>query len=272
MNGYGYKNKPYFSRAIQKYGWKNFEHIILFEDLTQEIASIIEQELIKKYNTYNPNFGYNIRSGGVSGYKLKESTKEKLRERFSGQGGCWYGVYGADHPRYGMKMPEDAIKQISKKNKKENWSDETKLKKAEAYKKQSIRLKGIVPKEAIIKAAECHRGSKMSDEQKNKISETLKKHPPMLGKKMSESSKKKMSETRIQRGVFVGEKNPSARAVVQLDKNSLEYIAEYECIKYASEAAGANEKNICSCCRGRIKSIGGYKWMYREEYYKKGED
>ena len=32
-NGKGYKSSPYFYNAIQKYGWNNFEHNILFTDL-----------------------------------------------------------------------------------------------------------------------------------------------------------------------------------------------------------------------------------------------
>jgi len=28
-NGYYYRDSPYFYAAIQKYGWDNFEHIIL---------------------------------------------------------------------------------------------------------------------------------------------------------------------------------------------------------------------------------------------------
>ena len=37
--GEGYINCSYFYAAIQKYGWNNFEHIILFENLTQKEKS-----------------------------------------------------------------------------------------------------------------------------------------------------------------------------------------------------------------------------------------
>ena len=65
-NGNAYKNCRHFWNAIQKYGWENFEHIVLIENLSLEMANIIEEELIKKYNTTNHNNGYNMKSGGLN--------------------------------------------------------------------------------------------------------------------------------------------------------------------------------------------------------------
>ena len=42
-NGINYCYNQYaFSKAIQKYGWNNFEHIILINNLTKQEAEIIE--------------------------------------------------------------------------------------------------------------------------------------------------------------------------------------------------------------------------------------
>ena len=63
-NGINYCYNQYaFSKAIQKYGWNNFEHIILINNLTKQEAEIIEGELIAKYRTQNPKYGYNSSSG-----------------------------------------------------------------------------------------------------------------------------------------------------------------------------------------------------------------
>ena len=43
------QNGRSFWNAIQKYGWDNFEHIILQEGLTFEEAIDLEIEFIKKY-------------------------------------------------------------------------------------------------------------------------------------------------------------------------------------------------------------------------------
>ena len=55
-NGNGYKGQKFYN-AITKYGWDNFEHEILFNELTLEEANKKEIELIKKYNTTNKNNG-----------------------------------------------------------------------------------------------------------------------------------------------------------------------------------------------------------------------
>lgn len=79
-DGKGYIHSPHFYNAIQKYGWDNFKHIILFEDIPDyRIADIIEIELIKKYKSNDPKFGYNLSSGGSFGRTLSEETKNKIR-------------------------------------------------------------------------------------------------------------------------------------------------------------------------------------------------
>lgn len=63
-NGKGYIKNYLFYRAIEKYGWDNFKHEILYDNLTLEQAGQIEKELINKWNLIDPNFGYNLREGG----------------------------------------------------------------------------------------------------------------------------------------------------------------------------------------------------------------
>ena len=90
-NGARYKPRPNeesrFWKAIQKYGWKNFEHIILGEYETREETNEAEIEFIKQYNSTNPDIGYNISSGGdrhdwYDNYtdEQKKAYQEKRRE------------------------------------------------------------------------------------------------------------------------------------------------------------------------------------------------
>lgn len=69
--------------AIQKYGWDNFEHNILFTNLSKEQACEKEQELIKYYNSMDRNFGYNSTSGGEI-FTMNEETKQKTSQALIG--------------------------------------------------------------------------------------------------------------------------------------------------------------------------------------------
>jgi len=103
-NGRGYKTQI-FGRAIQKYGWDSFEHIVLFENISKEVACECEKYLIAKYNTTNPEYGYNIANGGDGNPSLrsKESNlKRSLVEK------------GKKHWHYGKKWSPDVIAKLHK--------------------------------------------------------------------------------------------------------------------------------------------------------------
>ena len=64
QDGGGYKGNTHFWRAIQKYGWENFRHEIIFTGLTKEQACEMEIKLIKEKQANNAEYGYNIGRGG----------------------------------------------------------------------------------------------------------------------------------------------------------------------------------------------------------------
>lgn len=78
--GYNYKDANIFSNAIKKYGWDNFEHIILEENLTREEANEREKYYIQLYKTTDDNFGYNISSGGDNNFIRKPLTDEQKQK------------------------------------------------------------------------------------------------------------------------------------------------------------------------------------------------
>lgn len=86
-NGAKYKCQPKFYIDIEKYGWDNFEHIILEKNLTQKEANEKEKYYISKYNSRNENYGYNILPGGSNlsgennpmfGKHHSDETKQKI--------------------------------------------------------------------------------------------------------------------------------------------------------------------------------------------------
>lgn len=64
--GFGYHGNSHFTKAIKKYGWNAFQHIVLCEGLTMKEASAMEIELIRKYDTTNHDKGYNVSPGGMN--------------------------------------------------------------------------------------------------------------------------------------------------------------------------------------------------------------
>lgn len=144
--GKGYKDCK-FRNAIDKYGWDNFEHIILCQNLTKDEACNKEIELIKKYNSTNRKYGYNISTGGDSGSigthrKMTDEHKEKDRIAHLGEKNGMYGKKGKLHPSYGKRLTEEQKKKLSESlkghipwNKGKKLSDEHKLKVSIATKK-----------------------------------------------------------------------------------------------------------------------------------------
>lgn len=84
LDGKGYKNNEYFSRAIQKYGWNGFSHEVIYTGLSKSEAEKIEIELISKYNSTDNRYGYNIEAGGNSTEKFTPEIKRKISEALKG--------------------------------------------------------------------------------------------------------------------------------------------------------------------------------------------
>ena len=79
--GLGYKKQPLFYRAIQKYGWDNFTHEVLYSGLSVLEASALEEELIRKYRSNNSQFGYNLSCGGFGGaLGVKDSVETRSKK------------------------------------------------------------------------------------------------------------------------------------------------------------------------------------------------
>lgn len=129
-NGFGYKQQVFF-RAIQKYSWENFDHEIILTNLTEKEAKIKEQELIAKYQSNNPLYGYNRSKGGdvlpEKTPELLEKISSSLKEYYKTEEGIerkrqiskqkkkYYSTH--DAPFKGRKHSEETKKIMSEKAK-----------------------------------------------------------------------------------------------------------------------------------------------------------
>lgn len=125
-NGINYKTSPYFYAAIKKYGWNNFDHDILFENLTHDEACSKEQELIRYYNSMNREFGYNSTSGGDV-FIMNEETKQKISHSMIGN------TNGLGHP-----CSDEKKRKISESQKGRAFTEEHKQKLSTAAKQRHV--------------------------------------------------------------------------------------------------------------------------------------
>lgn len=77
-NGKGYgKHQPIMKNAINKYGWDNIKHIVVYEGLTQKDACIIEKHFITDLQLFNIAYGYNATLGGETNEPTEQTRKKR---------------------------------------------------------------------------------------------------------------------------------------------------------------------------------------------------
>lgn len=99
-------------------------------------------------------------------------------------------------------------------------------------------------------------GKTHSDEVKKKLSEKAlnQRHSKETREKMSKSMKENHAD-------FNGKNNPRANPVNQYSLNG-EFIKRWDYAKEASRTLDINYSSLISCCTGKYKSSGGFKWEY----------
>ena len=147
-NGKNYRSQEIMRRAIEKYGWENITHEILFEHLTKEEAEQKEIELIAQYKSNQRKYGYNIENGGNSRGAVSEKTKIKISK---------------NNARYwkGKKLSLETRKKISQNQKGRKISKES-IRKALETKKKNYPNGIHVSKENRLKSSQRMKGNKLS--------------------------------------------------------------------------------------------------------------
>lgn len=236
-NGRGYRSCRLFNRAIEKYGWDNFDHLILFDELTFEEACYVEAVLISKYEATDKRKGYNIASGGNS-FKHSDETKQILRDL-----------------HIGKPMPDEVKQKIRLSNSGENAYWYGKTRSSETRKKISRSKTGqTVPSEIrekisdSLKADGCYwYGKHLSEEHKAKISEKN------SGKVMSDDAKSKISKAMLKRG---------GKAIDQFSLDG-QFLRSWKSISQAAKSVNGDYSHLAKCCK-KNKPVYGYIWRYSE--------
>ena len=129
-SGTGYITQKLMNRAIKKYGWDNIKHEILFINLSKEEAEKKEIQLIKKYKSNNPKYGYNVENGGNSIGKHSKETRKKISCANKGKKNPKVSNFNKGN-KYcvGRIISEETKTKISNANKGKHMSPNTEFKK-----------------------------------------------------------------------------------------------------------------------------------------------
>lgn len=77
VGGKGYIGQNFY-KAIKKYGWDNFKHEIVKQDLSCDEAEQLEKSLIIQYKANEREYGYNIDIGGGAIREISIETRAKM--------------------------------------------------------------------------------------------------------------------------------------------------------------------------------------------------
>lgn len=252
-NGKGYKKCPFLNNAIEKYGWDNFSHEILRDGLTREEADYYEAFYIDLFGSCDRRYGYNLRSGGTSGYSYTDEAKKRMSEKQKGR---------KQTNQTRAKRSKALLKYYSE----HTVSQETreKIRKATAGKtNNSVYTK--TTSEKYKAALEAVRGREISADADRiaisnaigcdvaiiKAAENIAKHQFKKGHAVSEKTKAAV-------------KKATAKKVAQYDKD-MNLIAVYPSISDASRAMGFKSvRTVGNAVCGYTKTAGGYVWRYAD--------
>lgn len=253
-SGYSDRGQTYFSNAIKKYGWDCFTHEILIDGLTEEEAKKKEIEYIAKYDSNNPEKGYNTTEGG-EGCRPSPLARKHLSEAHKGLS---YpnrkGYTPTEEHRHNISNTLKGRSPWNKGKKIGPLSEETRKKIGDARRGKKMPTEVVERvRQANLGRTPWNKGSKgimkawnkgiqtgpLSETQKIKLSLAHKGQKPT--QKAMEASRLKSSKP--VRCIETGEVYPSATA--------------------AAKALGLSTmSNISECALGHRPRCGGYRWEY----------
>ena len=168
-------------------------------------------------------------SEALKGRACSQKTREKLSKANSGENNAMYGKRGELNPMWGKTLPEEVRKKIREKMIGRKLSEESKQKMSESQK------------------------AKWSDEFREEWSIKMSgERNGMYGKHHSEESKEKMRDKK------------QGKKVIQYDKQN-HIIKEWDYIIDAEKELNIDRSSIIRCCKGKVKTAGGFIWRYSNE-------
>ena len=248
-NGLDYRGQLFY-KAIEKYGWDNFEHEVLYENLTQEEAGKKEIEMISYYQSNNKLFGYNISNGGENGHNELWNDPEYRAAQTKERKSRW------DNDEYREKlakimkkaMESDTYKQKQSKKTKDRW-DEGMF--------DEIHCKPVMCLETGVVYKSCYEASELTNICRTDIGKCCNKY---------------MKTAKGYHWIFYTGENYSVDdrmfMIEQIGKGKgvqilcVETGMIYNSIKEAAKDTNTDNSSIVKVLKGKRKTSGGYHWVY----------
>ena len=229
-NGHGYKNNVLFKRAIEKYGWDNIKHEVLYTGLTKQEAFRTEERLIAEHRSNQKEFGYHLTAGGANAYWFGRKREKAWGER------CRAKWIGASNPNARQVICLETLKVYETATQAQAETGATKICKCckRSYKHRT---------------SGGYHWAYYDGGDKEKYRELLRRYIE------EESTPRVMTESERQ---AIAER--CSIPVMCVETNEV-----FASIADASVATGAAKPNICKCCKGIRKTAAGYHWKYAEE-------
>lgn len=130
-NGSQYDKRTVFSRAINRYGWDNFKHVVLFRNCSESFAKDMEKLFISFYKSIN--MSYNMTIGGDGHNFGKESKTKEYRTQSSRK-------FRKDNPNFDKEQYQkhkEKKKELARNYYRRNRERVLQQKKSEYYKEKS---------------------------------------------------------------------------------------------------------------------------------------
>lgn len=251
QSGNGYSKNAHFTAAIKKYGWENFEHKIIAENVTKEEACKLEKYYIDLFQTTDPNKGYNISTGGEcgnSGTKRNEEQRKKFSENTKN---LWLNEEYREKniaARGNYNFTEKHKEKIRAALKGRKVSKETRDKISNSLKNSS---------KFHQYRKTWNKGKKYTEEQKRKFASAWANTSEETKRKIKESVSELWKDKTYRRHMSEAHKGKGTKKVVCVELDKV-----FNSLKEAEQKTGVKYDGISKCCHGIQKTAGGFRWRF----------
>lgn len=233
QRGYGYIDNQHFFSAIRLYGWDNFTHEILFDNLTAEDAVAKEIELIAFYDSTDKDKGYNRDLGG--GYRSEQSIEKGVAS--------WH---------------KNGNEEVLRQKIKDHWADTQKAMQHRAHLSEALNREDVKEK-----LSENMRKRMADPEYREKALKRMHDGRKNISKEAIAEQGRRHSRYRKEHPERFANAGRPRKPVLQKDAITGEVIKVWESAREASRGIGCGMNSVSTAINSNC-TLYGFRWEYLE--------